>query len=317
VNNDQEIPAIIIRTFVRTIEKRLKKQLGLLVVISAVLGNSLYGVAQEPVDWSHSHKDINMAYVTWDGSLWTATLQGNGFMHTPHAAGKAHFDTVIAYKTWDGSNWTARIENGQFIHAPNGDFTHSHTAPVIAYITWNGDKWAAKLAFGEITQFEHAPVPIDHLEINCGLVGPHHAEASCMSMVEHAVCGCDVTAFWGKAHCGCEPGTAYAIPAPVEHAAIKEFTISPSEIMAGQTTTFTIILDRPAPAGGINVAFSSVTNTGLTDSIVDLPTAMFIRQGAASESKVVRTQRATWLVTNILFKAQTWTTSKNANLIIH
>jgi Domain of unknown function (DUF4751)/Group XII secretory phospholipase A2 precursor (PLA2G12) len=97
-------------------------------------------------DFSKSHSDTIINYVTWDGTQWTAKLVGNTLFHAPNGDfSKAHSDTIINYITWDGTQWTARIVGNTFFHAPNGDFSKSHPDKIINYITWDGTQWTAKL----------------------------------------------------------------------------------------------------------------------------------------------------------------------------
>jgi hypothetical protein len=97
-------------------------------------------------DFSKSHPNEIIEYITWDSTKWTARIVGNTFLHAPNGDfSKSHPDEIIEYITWDGTKWTARIVGNTFLHAPNGDFSKSHPDEIIEYITWDGTKWTAKL----------------------------------------------------------------------------------------------------------------------------------------------------------------------------
>ena len=49
------------------------------------------------------------------------------------------------YISWDGSKWTAKIQGSGFVHAPNGNWQLAHTDIIINYITWDEGKWTAKI----------------------------------------------------------------------------------------------------------------------------------------------------------------------------
>jgi hypothetical protein len=56
------------------------------------------------------------------------------------------------------------------------------------------------------------PAP-DHQEIQCGIFGPAHSQATCDSTVSHAECSCEPNAaVWGRAVCGCKPGPPAGTP---------------------------------------------------------------------------------------------------------
>lgn len=43
----------------------------------------------------------------------------------------AYPDPIIDYKTWDGSTWSAQVNGGTFRHAPNGDFSRATPPGII------------------------------------------------------------------------------------------------------------------------------------------------------------------------------------------
>jgi hypothetical protein len=46
-----------------------------------------------------------------------------------------------------------------------------------------------------------------HCEVQCGLFGPAHSQATCDARTSHAACSCHPSlALWGLADCGCQPG---------------------------------------------------------------------------------------------------------------
>jgi hypothetical protein len=97
-------------------------------------------------NWQQSHADTIMNYISWDGSRWTARIQGNGFVHAPNGNWQqSHADTIMNYISWDGSKWTAKIQGSGFVHAPNGNWQLAHTDIIINYITWDEGKWTAKI----------------------------------------------------------------------------------------------------------------------------------------------------------------------------
>lgn len=61
------------------------------------------------------------------------------FLHAPGGPGanwsKAHPDTSINYLDWNGSKWTAKIQGERFLHAPNGDWSKAHSDDVIHYLS--------------------------------------------------------------------------------------------------------------------------------------------------------------------------------------
>ena len=85
---------------------------------------------------------------------------------------------------------------------------------------------------------------------------------------------------------------------------IKTFTISPANAKVGDTITFSLTLDQPAPAGGYTVSISFQTIDGLTDTLVNVPTAMFIPAGQILAAPIVSpTTRVVDEVTTFIFTA--------------
>lgn len=122
----------------------------------------------------------------------------------------------------------------------------------------------------------------------------------------------------------CMPYTANydAAGSPPPHASpeparISDLTITPSTTPAGGSVVFRVVLEKPAPTAGAVVAFSSITNTGLTSTIVNMPVSMKLNPGIKEGSLTVKTQRMTQEVTDIVFTAATSINNKSAELIIH
>jgi len=96
---------------------------------------------------------------------------------------------------------------------------------------------------------------------------------------------------------------------------IIRFSINPSDLIAGQSSSFTVILDKPAPPGTV-VIFDSVTNTGLTDTIINLPVSLTFNQSQTQASLIVQTHHITDEVTDILFTVHNGISQKSAELRI-
>jgi hypothetical protein len=97
---------------------------------------------------------------------------------------------------------------------------------------------------------------------------------------------------------------------------IAALTITPSRIAAGEITVLAIELDRPAPEGFV-VGISQITNTGVTDTIVEMPTSARFDAGVRRFPITIRTQRKTDRVTDIVFTAFHGNDKKSAQLIIN
>lgn len=78
--------------------------------------------------------------------------------------------------------------------------------------------WHKNIVFDKV-------VPLDHKEIDCGNIGPHKSQATCPADIQHAVCWCDVQAFWGKANCRCDPGPPPKAP-PTNSCSVKAVNYS-------------------------------------------------------------------------------------------
>jgi hypothetical protein len=101
-------------------------------------------------NWSKAHPDTSINYLDWNGSKWTAKIQGERFLHAPNGDwSKAHSDDVIHYLSWNGSKWAAKIEGGRFLHAPDGDWSKAHPDDIAIYRTWDGSAWTARLVTGQ------------------------------------------------------------------------------------------------------------------------------------------------------------------------
>ena len=91
------------------------------------------------------HPDKIIAYITCDGTPYSASWSGNGFFHTPQTGGSGHFDTIIRYRAWDNKCWQAtwNAKHREFFHHPLEPGGADHADYVINYITWGGSKWTA------------------------------------------------------------------------------------------------------------------------------------------------------------------------------
>jgi hypothetical protein len=98
---------------------------------------------------------------------------------------------------------------------------------------------------------------------------------------------------------------------------IAQVTLTPDTIAAGETTRLEVELDSPAPAGGLVVGISHITNAGLTDTIVNMPTSLKFDEGIQRFPYTIRTQRKTDKVTDIVFVAFNGTDKKSARLIVN
>ena len=126
---------------------------------------------------------------------------------------------------------------------------------------------------------------------------------------------------WG--HDGwCKPYSAnYADPsAPTTPSnptpKITSLTITPNNTTAGTSLVFRVTLSKPAPAGGTRVGFSSITNTGLTDTIKDMPLHWDFNPGVQEFSATIRTQRVTNEPTDIVFTAYNSVSKFSAQVLI-
>lgn len=121
----------------------------------------------------------------------------------------------------------------------------------------------------------------------------------------------------------CEPyqanyaGGGVPVPPPSPAPArIASFTITPSTIQAGASTVFQVVLQNPAPPSGATVVFSSITNTGVTDTIVNMPVSLQFAAGIKQSNITVNTQRVTPDTTDIVFTAATVISKQSAELKI-
>ena len=101
-------------------------------------------------DETKTKEDYFTKYVTWDGSSWCVSIEGNAFRHAPDCDWtRAHTDTIMNYLTWDGSKWSAKITGKVFTHARDGVFTTSmsHTDTILNYVTdaEKTQKWTLRL----------------------------------------------------------------------------------------------------------------------------------------------------------------------------
>jgi hypothetical protein len=97
---------------------------------------------------------------------------------------------------------------------------------------------------------------------------------------------------------------------------IASFTITPSSVNAGTSVIFKIVLESPASSAGAIVGFSSITNTGVTNTIVNMPISWQFSPGTKESSLVVNTQRITNETTDIVFTAFTQMNQQSAELKI-
>lgn len=279
------------------------KRLVVVLLIGTSFLTSFCISADDPVDWAHSWTSKNIDYQTWDGSHWSAVLDGKTFVHAPNGDfGHSHRDTIINYKAWDGRNWTAKINdsgNG-FVHAPSGDWVHSHPDVVIGYLHWSGGWYLAKL---EGAGFRHAgPVSLDHKDINCGLLGPHHAEADCPSHTSHAECSCSVQSIWGNAGCACVPGPPGKPPSPPEEVSVSTCQIEPHSIALGGTANLIVNLTRAAPAGGVNVTIDT-NSDGSGDTLAATPVTLSFNAGVQTFKYPIQTRVVQNPAKRIIFSA--------------
>jgi hypothetical protein len=93
-------------------------------------------------DWTKSHTDTDMTYVTWNGSRWCARICGNSFEHAPICDwGKSHTGESIDYMFWNNTRWSAKLHGKVFEHAPDGDWSKTHMGDTLAYQAWDGTNW--------------------------------------------------------------------------------------------------------------------------------------------------------------------------------
>jgi hypothetical protein len=120
----------------------------------------------------------------------------------------------------------------------------------------------------------------------------------------------------------CKPYTAnYADPAapttPVNPTPrITSLTITPNNVTAGMSVQFHVVLDRPAPPGGTRIGFSSITNTGLTATIKNMPLHWDFNAGVKEFSGTVHTERVTNDTTDIIFTAFNSVSKYSAKLVV-
>jgi hypothetical protein len=97
---------------------------------------------------------------------------------------------------------------------------------------------------------------------------------------------------------------------------IASLTITPNDVVAGASVQFRVVLSKPAPPGGTRVGFSSITNTGLTDTIKDMPLYWDFNAGVKEFTATVRTQRVTPDKTHIVFTAYNSVSKYSAELTV-
>jgi hypothetical protein len=124
--------------------------------------------------------------------------------------------SVINYKTWDGSKWTAKLNGTTFTHAPDGDFSKAHDDSIINYITWGGDLWTAKV--NNDFSFLHAPVPAHQIPTPYKVAGqkgyycltpaPAHKKLHNLSAC-HGLCGCYAAHILSRRQDELHPGLAW------------------------------------------------------------------------------------------------------------
>jgi hypothetical protein len=79
-------------------------------------------------------------------------------------------------------------------------------------------------------------------------------------------------------------GSITVVPAPPPPATLSSLTMNPSSVIGGlQTSTGTVTLSAPAPAGGVTVALSS------SNGVARVPSSVFVPAGATSASFTVNT----------------------------
>jgi hypothetical protein len=98
--------------------------------------------------------------------------------------------------------------------------------------------------------------------------------------------------------------------------AIASVTLTPDRIAAGETTVLAIELDRPAPDGFV-VGIAQITNSGVTDTVVNMPVSVRFEAGARRFPIVIRTQRKTDRVTTIEFTAFHGSDKRSAQLTVN
>ena len=102
--------------------------------------------AQPPSTATTSTGSCTFNYKGWDGSSWSARIEGAGFVHAPNGDwSRAHRDTIIRYISWDDNRWTAKITGSQFSHAPSEDWNRAHDDVILNYYDWTGNRGTFKL----------------------------------------------------------------------------------------------------------------------------------------------------------------------------
>jgi hypothetical protein len=102
---------------------------------------------------------------------------------------------------------------------------------------------------------------------------------------------------------------------------IVSFTITPNNVNVGNSVEFRITLKKPAPSGGTTIGFSSITNSGLTDTIVNMPRYSTINQGQTEIKVTIRTHKSEppdkpFAKTDIIFTVTNSVSEKSAELIV-
>lgn len=111
-------------------------------------------------DWNRAQAGPTLEFVAWDGSKWSARIQGEGFLLAPDGDwNRAAADTVLRYLTWNGAKWAAKIQEGGFLHAPEGKWIWAQANPVIQYLNWDRAKWSAKIV-ASVAPAPPAPAPV-------------------------------------------------------------------------------------------------------------------------------------------------------------
>ena len=123
------------------------------------------------------HQDINMKYLTWDGSSWSAQYSNGVFYHTG-PDGSIHADRHLNYIDWDGTPWTLERfgsgTNAMFVHISQ-DGSQIFVSPLVNYRTWDNGAWSAFLGNNPFPQspatFHCTNTPADSPYLPVAIVG--------------------------------------------------------------------------------------------------------------------------------------------------
>jgi hypothetical protein len=119
------------------------KPLSTFVLLTFISFGALPLNAQVEMDWSKAHPDTRIDFIAWYAQKASATVNSSNQFNIRILPD--HGDVIINYLNYDGSKWTARLNGDKFVHAPNGDFGLAHEDARMDYIQSDGANCSATI----------------------------------------------------------------------------------------------------------------------------------------------------------------------------